>query len=563
MPQPCLTMVDTIGVQEYIFRTNDLKQIVGASFLVNCATRDWVKETLPEPNNVGDLDDPDHAYDGRTLDADVLAAEVITAGGGNSVIAFADIERAKEFSFQLTRRVLTQAPGLLLAVAHINFDITKDPLGGPEGKLAALAQEIDRMKMSLCRQEPFLGLSVTQQCDFTHHPAIEVNRNQPISAEVKAKLEAYDKADARLQQLLRGITEDEWKASGVLDTFPHQLDELGATHGERSTLAIIHMDGNGMGARFRAYSDQLTAITQNRKLINSTRALSLSIQRAAQSALQETIRYLLVNIHPDHKEKKLLLAERILLESKQLPLRPIVYGGDDSTLICDGRIGLVLASKYLAAISSHSLSDNKPLFSRAGVAIVKSHYPFSRAYQLAEQLAASAKSFIKELREQLEGKQRWTDSSGINAIDWHVAISGVVRPLDEIRSIEYSSRQGGNLTMRPLFVGDLPSGHDAISDEWRAWNTLEAIMDGFDEWRDSHNKSKALLSALVEGPNAVRNFTTIFDKQLPDPDTTQLPDDVMRCGWHDNRCVYFDAVELMDLFVDLQEVQDAPISAAD
>lgn len=553
MPQPCLTMVDTIGVQDYIFRTNDLKQIVGASFLVNCATRDWVKEALPEPNNISDLDDPDHAYDGRSLDADVLAAEVITAGGGNSIIAFADIEQAKEFTFQLTRRVLTQAPGLLLAVAHINFDITKDPLGGPEGKLTALAQEIDRMKMGLCRHEPFLGLAVTLQCDFTHHPAIEVYRNQPISAEVKAKLEVYDKADARLQLLLRGIPEDEWKASGVLNTFPHQLDELGATHGERSTLAIIHLDGNGMGARFRAYSNQLTDITQNRELVNRTRALSLSVQRAAQSALQETTRNLLANIHPDHKEKKLLLAERILLESKQLPLRPIVYGGDDSTLICDGRIGLALASKYLSAISSRLLSDGQPLYSRAGVAIVKGHYPFSRAYQLAEQLAASAKGFIKELRQQLEDEQRWSDGSGINAIDWHIAISGVVRPLDEIRSIEYSSKKGGILNMRPLYVGDLPSGHNSVRDEWRSWNTLEEIMGGFDEWRDSHNKVKALRSAIVGGPNAVRNFTTIFDKQLPDPGIAQLSDDVMRCGWHDNRCVYFDAVELMDLFVDLKE----------
>ena len=54
-----LTVVDTTGIQDYIFGTNQLKQNVGASYLVDCATRKWVVESLPEPNNlrVKDLDD--------------------------------------------------------------------------------------------------------------------------------------------------------------------------------------------------------------------------------------------------------------------------------------------------------------------------------------------------------------------------------------------------------------------------------------------------------------------------------------------------------------------------
>lgn len=31
-----LTIIDTTGIQDYIFNTNKLRHIVGASFLVNC-----------------------------------------------------------------------------------------------------------------------------------------------------------------------------------------------------------------------------------------------------------------------------------------------------------------------------------------------------------------------------------------------------------------------------------------------------------------------------------------------------------------------------------------------
>ena len=47
-----LTVVDTQGIQPYIFGTNRLAQNVGASFLVKEATHRWVAEALPAPNNV-------------------------------------------------------------------------------------------------------------------------------------------------------------------------------------------------------------------------------------------------------------------------------------------------------------------------------------------------------------------------------------------------------------------------------------------------------------------------------------------------------------------------------
>jgi len=41
-----LTVIDTTGIQDYIFGSNVLKHNVGASALVHWATNDWVCEEL-------------------------------------------------------------------------------------------------------------------------------------------------------------------------------------------------------------------------------------------------------------------------------------------------------------------------------------------------------------------------------------------------------------------------------------------------------------------------------------------------------------------------------------
>ena len=252
------------------------------------------------------------------------------------------------------------------------------------------------------------------------------------------------------------------------------------------------------------------------------------------------MQFLLDDITIDLRGQRWLF-DQIPLDTNQLPLRPILFGGDDATFIADGRIGLRLAENYLRAVSSAPLSDNKNLYSRAGVAIVKVHYPFSRAYRLTEQLAASSKAFINEFLQKAEEKNK--QIGGVNALDWQIAISGQVRDLDEIRETEYSINQG-NLTMRPVYIGDTIQGLDPM--HWRSWNTLLEIIQGFDSWQDSHNKIKELRAMLVKDEHAVKNFLVLNDRELPS--VTGLTS-AQKSGWYMNRCVYYDAVELMDLLV--------------
>jgi hypothetical protein len=72
-----LVVVDTMQIQPYIFGSNRLRENVGASYLVDAATRDWafeaVKAAVPGETNIGPgnkLIDDKRIENG--LDAEVL-----------------------------------------------------------------------------------------------------------------------------------------------------------------------------------------------------------------------------------------------------------------------------------------------------------------------------------------------------------------------------------------------------------------------------------------------------------------------------------------------------------
>jgi len=533
-------MVDTVAVQDYIFRTNDLKQIVGASYLVEMATHDWLVAALPINNNVVDIHDSAKPFNDKTIEKNGLDAQVYLCGGGNATVAFASSQLAYDFAYRLTNKILQEAPGLQIAIAHVAFDWDSQALGGTDGALARVASEIDKMKMNLPRTIGQTGLGVTLQCDFTHLPVVSIKDGHPVSAEVDRKLSAAANANQRLLSLLNRIPDEKWQSAALMKDFPLQFDELGSTEGEKSVLAIVHTDGNGMSKRFRDISNAFATKFGNQQMLDGQLALSLSIQRQSEQALVSTMKFLLDNITIDKKGKRWLF-DRISLDTNRLPLRPIVFGGDDVTFIADGRIGLRLCEEYLRVISDAPLSDGKKLYSRAGVGIVKVHYPFSRAYRLADQLAASCKAFIGELTKEAEEKRIHID--GVNALDWQIAISGQVRDLDEIRETEYSINQG-DLIMRPVYIGETIK--DLKKTNWRSWNTLLEIMQGFESWQDSHNKIKELRTLLVKDVNSVRNFLVLNDLELP---RVTVLSSAQQNGWYMNRCVYYDAVELMDLLV--------------
>ncbi|HLM62373.1 MAG TPA: hypothetical protein VK308_16345, partial [Pyrinomonadaceae bacterium] len=356
---------------------------------------------------------------------------------------------------------------------------------------------------------------------------------------------------------------------------PLELDDLGRTQDEASYIAFVHTDGNGMGKRIEnLHESPEVEIKNDRDWIKKMREFSRSIYNANREALRETMEYLDAHLESEDGKWFFVSADEEQFElskSKKtgkyyFPLRPIIFGGEDVAFVCDGRVALALTAFYLKKLREKELTDGEKLYARAGIAIVKSHYPFRRAYDLSEQLAKSAKDRINTIDEE---KKR------VAAMDWHVAVSGLLGDLSEIREREYTIRdkgEKGRLNMRPLSLDER-----SRDDDWRTWKDFETSIREFQgnkeaqatdakrDWREKRNKVKALREALRGGERATENFL-INNRLALLPELTIEKTDLQKSGWETVRindksaekfCGYFDAIEMLDLFYRMEEKPSA------
>jgi hypothetical protein len=555
-----LVVVDTTQIQPYIFGSNRLRENVGASYLVDAATGDWafaaVKQAAPS-NNIG----PRNRLRNEVGIEHGLDAEVLYAGGGNFTVICNGEDMAKSFTSNLSRQALQEAPGLQLAIAQQEIDWHKDVL---HIKLEEVHRMLAKQKRNHTWSAPLLGLSVTASCRSTGLPAtdmVEGIHDEPgylASDEIRAKANVATRhgnipseADWRLQGTIK-------LAAGY--EYPADFEDMGATAGEYSHIAIVHADGNDMSQRIREIGAQYATAGQNRAFVFALRQFSIGVKDAATQALNAILGRLTnpKRIIDDeggkiirHRHPQKLSIQIKLTKSKDgsyfIPFRPIVFGGDDVTFVCDGRLGLSLATAYLREFEqqtarAHLGKDGGGLTACAGVAIVKSHYPFARAYELAAALTGSAKSYRADEKEKITG----------SCLDWHFALSGLGGSIAEIRQREYSV-SAGSLTLRPVTLEANPKEGE------RAWPVVLNGINAFqkEDWAGRRNKIKALRDSLREGPAAVKHFVVAFNEGKHLPPVLSAMKDWPSSGWQGSSCGYFDAIELVDWFMPLERGADA------
>ncbi|MDX2163379.1 MAG: hypothetical protein SF162_18820 [bacterium] len=517
-----LLAVDTAGIQKYIFSSNRLRENIGASHLIASVTGQWAFEAiLKATSELGghhNILDVDGTLSDVKIEQPDTAAEVLYSGGGNFVVLFRNGNMQKRFVQTLSRRVLQEAPGLRLMIHSVPFVLDKDVLGE---KLKQLFQEMKAKRSTEPSAMPAAGLSVTVMCHSTALPAVGMagktgdDDERPASAEVLAKLDAADSANSRLERTFP--LEQDHK-------YPLDFDDLGRTRGETSLIAVVHADGDGIGKRIEAIGVQYKSPAHLRKHVNELRWFSRNLAQAAQNAQKGTVEHLWQLASDSVK-----VAE--LFERHYVPFRPLVFGGDDITFVSDGRIGLALTLEYLQRFQFETEQLlNERLTACAGVAIVKSHYPFARAYELAEELSKSAKKYRRE------------SAPDHCCLDWHFTTGGIYGDLTEIRQREYTVK-AGSLTLRPVTTSD---------NQMRSWGTIAAVLAAFqgDNWQEKRNKAKMLREKLRGGRESVKEFEALYGHPLPELDGFES-------GWSaDGYSGYFDAIELMDLYLPLLQEEN-------
>ncbi|MBF2063246.1 MAG: hypothetical protein IGS39_02255 [Calothrix sp. C42_A2020_038] len=539
-----VTVIDTTGKQNYIFNSNRLRENTGASFLLSQATKDWIEDILEQKFNVP----KDRQED--AIEKTQLNAEIIYANGGNALIIFKSREIAVEFTQVLSRKVLEKAPGINLLVAHKDFDWNDES----DSNLYEIVEElkkydIERQKYERISSVPLLGLGVTASCNSTLLPAVgksekyvdygdeEDADSYLVSTETKRKLEVVSQANTKLQEIFAN------EVDRNIYKFPYRTDHLGRSKGESSYAAVIHVDGNGMGNRFKEHGKGKT----NRNYINAMRDFSKSVDKAGINALKAVAGILVKSIQEGKVSGS--LGEFNLNSQSYLPFRPLVYAGDDITFICEGRLGIELAALFLRKFEEQEVTDGKPLTACAGVCVVKTHYPFARAYTISEELCKSAKKFVKE--------NKYGDES-FSALDWHLAASGLIGSISEIRDREYKIKKNQDiydLTMRPVRLQN-------DSSDWCTWEGFTQVVKEFrtgKDWQGKQNKVMALREVLRQASDKaveefLRNYSKSSPLQLPlFPESSGQNEQLAKKAWLNKRCGYFDAIEAMEFYLGLED----------
>jgi hypothetical protein len=546
-----LMQVEAAGIQDYIFGSNNLQQNIGASEIVKLATTGWILETFDlflRHNAHWNIREDRLEFKGSVgtepsnnarlrVAHDAVDVEVIYAGGGNALLLFAGpkSENARKFTTILSERLLKEAVDLRLTVDAIEMDWDKDSLAQ---KHACLREQAAKQKMARKANAPLNGLSVTAGCVFTGQPVAGRDPDgRLVARSVLQKLAKTQESNDRLHEILPQVRKYFYE-------FTNNFDQFGQKD-ESSYIAVVHIDGNQMGERFRKLADQHLQQEQNETYIDRLYNLSLSVQNLSTAALREVADTLIRN------EQDGLFGGMVPVHTENgqtfLPFRPLVFGGDDATFVCEGRLGLSLAARYLRALAVQPLFAEQAdspeadrLYARAGVSVVKSHFPFSRAYELAGDLCQSAKDAISD---RIPTKQGCI-------LDWHFSTSGIISSLGKIRAQEYTASSGQSLLMRPLWV---PVQGEKSMQHWQTFDNFDQIantMRESEDWAGHRNKIKALRDALRDGREAVALFLKTYRQpSLPEiPGQPDMPDK----GWQDKDCGYFDVVEALDFYVPLQ-----------
>lgn len=457
-----LVLIETSGNQNYIFSTNKLRENFGASELTYRAGTEWVLKAVAEVggpslwdedaaklrNNLLNLN-PDRPHPPINPTAVDVKVEVIIAASGKALLLTQNKDIAKRIIQKVTHTALGSGPGIDVCGVIQEFDWIK-PLGD-------VNQKIHQRFESVRAQRPgpdtrFLRLPVIAECATSGLPASQLakepgeNNNEWVGKSLMSltKEKSGAKAFNRIEALLKRV--------GLTLRFARNLNALEKRFSALEWLAVIHADGNGLGEIFLNFHDHIKDTLTNEtdpnqyyveQLRKFSLALDICTEQAFIAALKKTFDSSNSSVNND-------TAENPEQEKKIIPLVPLVLGGDDLTILCDGKYALRFTQAFLEAFEKETASrchiegivpkiankalGIKRLSACAGIAIIKPHFPFSVAYELAEDLMQSAKKVKKKVQREIteDGKKKYIPYP-CSAIDFHVLYDTSGVDLDQIR----------------------------------------------------------------------------------------------------------------------------------
>ena len=344
------------GIQGFIFQTNQLDDISGASELVENICTKMFKEMVGEGFN-------------EKSNAVIMAA-------GNVKYVFDTREQCEHVVRNFPRKVQECAPGITFSQAVVKFD--------DEKHFEKAVEELEK-KLKTQRnlhQTPLeLGVLGCQRAAKTGMPVVKIWNGEELDAATYAKRVARKDCGNKLHiKSFWGKKQDAGKDLKLED----ELDIKDLT-GKNDWIAIVHIDGNGLGKVVQQLGKD------RKKFYQFSTLLDQATTKAANEAFK-------------------VIEETHGFSYNKLPICPVVLGGDDLTAIIRGDLALPYAKKFITEFEREtSQGEMKALLSKAnmnkltacgGIAYIKASFPFYYGYKLAEELCHAAKTDAKAINKE-------------------------------------------------------------------------------------------------------------------------------------------------------------------
>ena len=250
-----------------------------------------------------------------------------------------------------------------------------------------------------------------------------------------------------------------------------------------SSVGVVHVDGNGVGAIMRNLSKSYDTVQSQ---LDSLRSAAYKCKDNPCERDKDPFQWFImeVNYRLDGVVKAAVAAawrdvEDYARGRQAPPVVPVLVGGDDLTVYVEGKFAIPFAESYVRYYEQLTGEDELlkqlavvagakkpgPLTASAGVAIVGRNFPFHIAYDLAEELVKRGKKL---------GKKPGTVPC--STIDFHVLRDAtVLDPEDTLN--EYKGR-----TQRPFLIGHYAPQRIGDATTTSAEETTIAAPQPFSSW---------------------------------------------------------------------------------
>lgn len=480
------------GIQSFIFKIPKLKYIIGGSALIDRFDKEIVKNL------------------------EFSAAKYIFSGGGKGIFLCESEKDLEILKHEIIRK------------AHL-FGL--DIQFGQDADYSQAVQHTDELYSFIPEMHggypcPESGLYPVKPGENIH-PVIQKRRSsrrfeEMFLSDVLIPGKIRDELD-----FFRNINGDE----------PEGVDGARAL-GNRNRWAVISMDGNDMGAQFRAQREQNRSATDMQLWIQKmSRTLDKNTIQAASAGIQRV-----VSEWAGFGGKEAVLEGGIVT----LPIRPLFVGGDDIVMLCNTSYAITFVKEVIRVFEKLSEetaelwpATNGKLTISAGILYTSVTLPLHTAINYSESLLGIAKGWGRKLSKKGEAVP--------SCIDWEQITDSLVdtpaaKRQRELVFFDADIERTIKLTQRPYTI--------------EKFTIIEKLAQQYGHGKETklpRTIRYKILPALKKGYAERLAFAAEIKKNHPDFSQALNEFDITDSAWECNKDKTEQSINIIDALMLLEE----------